>query len=66
MAADLEENATKLKGGNGDRQSIHLQTSVGMGSADMHEEDRGPPATKRELYSYYAFYAGNNGTGPFN
>jgi hypothetical protein len=25
----------------------------------------GPPATKREVISYYAYYAGNNGIGSF-
>lgn len=25
----------------------------------------GPPATRKELYSYYAYYAGNNGIGSF-
>lgn len=24
-----------------------------------------PPATRKELYSYYAYYAGNNGIGSF-
>jgi hypothetical protein len=26
---------------------------------------RGPPATKLEVFSYYAYYAGNNGIGSF-
>ncbi|KAG9234144.1 autophagy-related protein 22-like protein [Amylocarpus encephaloides] len=26
---------------------------------------QGPPATKKEVYSYYAYYAGNNGIGSF-
>jgi len=26
---------------------------------------KGPPATKREVFSYYAYYAGNNGIGSF-
>jgi hypothetical protein len=26
---------------------------------------KGPPATKREVISYYAYYAGNNGIGSF-
>jgi hypothetical protein len=25
----------------------------------------GPPATRKELWSYYAYYAGNNGIGSF-
>lgn len=25
----------------------------------------GPPATKKEVWSYYAYYAGNNGIGSF-
>lgn len=25
----------------------------------------GPPATKKEVYAYYAYYAGNNGIGSF-
>jgi hypothetical protein len=25
----------------------------------------GPPATKKEVFSYYAYYAGNNGIGSF-
>lgn len=30
-----------------------------------HGLESDPPATKRELYSYYAYYAGNNGIGSF-
>lgn len=30
-----------------------------------HQKDTGPPATKKELWSYYAYYAGNNGIGSF-
>jgi hypothetical protein len=25
----------------------------------------GPPATRRELWAYYAYFAGNNGIGSF-
>lgn len=31
---------------------------------ESHDEND-PAATKRELYSYYAYYAGNNGIGSF-
>ncbi|KAF7881090.1 uncharacterized protein EAF02_006981 [Botrytis sinoallii] len=30
-----------------------------------HQKDTGPPATKKELWSYYAYYAGNNGISSF-
>lgn len=32
-------------------------------TASLDEND--PPATRKELYSYYAYYAGNNGIGSF-
>ncbi len=36
---------------------------------EIHDLDQyvpfGPPATKKEVYSYYAYYAGNNGIGSF-
>ncbi|KAF2178036.1 hypothetical protein K469DRAFT_754767 [Zopfia rhizophila CBS 207.26] len=35
---------------------------------DLHYQNpnpNDPPATKKELYSYYAYYAGNNGIGSF-
>lgn len=31
---------------------------------ESHNEND-PAATKKELYSYYAYYAGNNGIGSF-
>ncbi|RDL40561.1 uncharacterized protein BP5553_00540 [Venustampulla echinocandica] len=30
-----------------------------------HYVPKGPPATKKEVWSYYAYYAGNNGIGSF-
>jgi hypothetical protein len=35
---------------------------------DLEDEARhadGPPATKKEVFSYYIYYAGNNGIGSF-
>lgn len=29
------------------------------------DDESDPPATRKELYSYYAYYAGNNGIGSF-
>lgn len=34
-------------------------------SHQVHEQNTGPPATRKELWSYYAYYAGNNGIGSF-
>ncbi len=30
-----------------------------------HYIPKGPPATNKEVWSYYAYYAGNNGIGSF-
>jgi len=30
-----------------------------------HHQNNGPPATAKEVASYYAYYAGNNGIGSF-
>lgn len=32
---------------------------------DYDHVSEGPPATKKEVFSYYAYYAGNNGIGSF-
>jgi hypothetical protein len=32
---------------------------------DDVEHANGPPATKKEVFSYYTYYAGNNGIGSF-
>ena len=31
----------------------------------VEEKPYGPPATKREVWSYYAYFAANNGIGSF-
>ncbi|RAL68785.1 hypothetical protein DID88_007476 [Monilinia fructigena] len=43
-----------------------LDTGTGTGTiVSAHQQATGPPATRRELWSYYAYYAGNNGIGSF-
>ncbi|RDW87444.1 autophagy-related protein [Coleophoma crateriformis] len=40
--------------------------SVGVVAADLHHSNPvGEPATQKEVWSYYAYYAGNNGIGSF-
>jgi hypothetical protein len=40
--------------------------ALGPHDLDHYSYDKNdPPATKKELYSYYAYYAGNNGIGSF-
>jgi hypothetical protein len=34
-------------------------------STDVDQAPHSTPATRRELWSYYAYYAGNNGIGSF-
>lgn len=43
-------------------------TGSALAPRDLNPHDydpNSPPATKKELYSYYAYYAGNNGIGSF-
>lgn len=40
--------------------------SADLSATDLHHYNHtGSPATKKEVYSYYAYYAGNNGIGSF-
>jgi hypothetical protein len=37
----------------------------GGDSTDFEQKPIGPPATRREVWAYYAYYAGNNGIGSY-
>ena len=39
--------------------------STGPHDLDDSYKPIGPPATRKEVWSYYAYYAGNNGIGSF-
>lgn len=52
-------------------QLVHASTSSDLkkdddnkGDVTYHEEDEEPVVSKRELWSYYLYYNGNNGVGP--
>ena len=48
-----------------DRES-DVEPSLGLYGHDHYKYDKSdPPATTREVYSYYAYWAGNNGIGSF-
>ena len=48
-----------------DRESGE-EPSLGLYGLDHYKYDKNdPPATTREVYSYYAYYAANNGIGSF-
>ncbi len=41
-------------------------STAGHEIQDLHQyTPQGAPATNKEVYSYYAYYAGNNGIGSF-
>jgi hypothetical protein len=46
--------------------AIPRGSSAAHGIRDLDQYiPTGPPATKKEVISYYAYYAGNNGIGSF-
>ena len=48
------------------RPEAALVTEESGGDAIFGEDkSNGPPATKREVWSYYAYFAANNGLGSF-
>jgi hypothetical protein len=55
--------APEYGGSNGD------SSGESTGPRDLDDSDSykpiGPPATRKEVWSYYAYYAGNNGIGSY-
>lgn len=64
------ENRAVEKRGAVCQDEVEEKSSGGVAYAPIIEEAReenkvDKPATKKELFSYYAYYAGNNGIGSF-
>lgn len=62
----LPFTAVAAPGSSGSYQSVDDTTAATevVANAPSHQ-NTGPPATRKELWSYYAYYAGNNGIGSF-
>ena len=58
-ADPIELPFTAAAGPNGDDL---IDRSNSLPNVDQHI---GPPATRKEIFSYYLYYAGNNGIGSF-
>lgn len=63
-----EQHATKLAFTSIAAPDPDASGGSALAPSDLDHYDahaNGPPATKKEVFSYYTYYAGNNGIGSF-